>query len=146
MATDKKIDAVAYHEAGHVFVALMSGKIRVLEAHYEGSEGYTKVEWKSGNINFEKLCYFLAGEITEYRFSENFSESHSGIDRKNTENVLFLISGNRSEQHAYWQKAIRTVNEWLDVKENAEKIEKIAKELMLKQTLSEDDINVIFNK
>ncbi len=138
-----KIDAVAYHEAGHAFVAVMTGKIRVKKVFYDGADGYTETEWLSGNINFEKLCFFLAGEITEYRLSENFSEINSGTDRKNTEDVLFLISGNRNEQYAVWRKAIQTVNEWIDDPKNEEKIKKISEELMLKTALSEEDICAI---
>ncbi len=141
-----KIDAVAYHEAGHAFVAVMTKKIRVKKVFYDGAEGYTETEWLSGNINFEKLCFFLAGEIAEYRLSENFSEINSGIDRKNTEDVLFLISGKREEQYAFWLKAIKTVNEWIDDPKNAEKIKKIAEELMLKATLPEEDIRTIMNR
>ena len=142
MAANIKIGAQAYHEAGHAFVGRMM-KIRITEVYWDGTEGYTVPAWTSGDINFEKLCFFLAGELTEYRFSENFSERHSGDDRQKTDCILFLLSGDYAKQHAIWLKAIQTVNELLDKSENARKIKKIAEELTAKISLSEDDIKVL---
>ena len=142
-----KIDALAYHEAGHAFVAIMTKKIRVIKVFYDGSsEGYTTAQWDSGDINFEKLCFYLAGEIVEYEFSDQFSERHAGIDRKITEDILFLISGSRSEQYEFWMRAIRTVRSMINGPESAQKIKKIAEMLMTKGTLTEEDMNKIMRE
>jgi hypothetical protein len=142
-----RIDALAYHEAGHAFVAMMMKKMRVIKVFYDcGTEGYTTVQWISGDINFEKLCFYLAGEITEYEFSEQFSERHAGIDRKITEDILFLISGKRSEQYEVWMRAIRTVQALINDPKNAKKIQRIAAELMMRGTLSEEELCAIIKE
>ena len=144
-----KIDAVAYHEAGHAFIATMTKKIHVTKVYYDGAlEGYTLTRCASGDINFEKLCFYLAGEITEYWFLKNESEAarHSGIDRKIIEDLLFLISENRARQYAIWQKAIHTVEAWLSPPENEKKIQRIAEELMAKGSLSEKEFNAIMEE
>jgi hypothetical protein len=140
----RKIDAQAYHEAGHVFIARsMLEKIPITEVYYDGMEGYTKPAWTAGDINFEKLCFFIAGEIAEYRFAEDFSERNSGADRKDAENILFLLADDYATQHAIWLHAIRTVNKLIDKPENAGKIEKIAAALMKKASLSESEVDAL---
>lgn len=139
--------AHAFHEAGHVVVALATEKIKVCEVHCEDTGGTTKVEWLEADMNFEKVCFYIAGEIAEFSFSEkNYSERNSTSDRANTQNVLFLISHNRNEQYTYWLLAIQKVRKIFSEEKHANFIQKIAEALIKKDMLTEEEIRAIMQE
>ncbi|MCK9351387.1 MAG: hypothetical protein WCT49_03000 [Candidatus Paceibacterota bacterium] len=137
--------AHAFHEAGHAVVAIAMNKIKVLDILLDGTGGTTNVKWSEG-MNFEKLCFYIAGEMTECLYSEKYySEQHCWSDRVYTQTVLFLISHDRNEQYKFWILAIKKVREIFEDPKNVILLNKIAAVLMVKDVLTEDEINAMVN-
>ncbi|MCK9351386.1 MAG: hypothetical protein WCT49_02995 [Candidatus Paceibacterota bacterium] len=136
-------EALAFHEAGHAIVALAMRKLKLLGVTINENGGFTGVSWLAGRDNFEKLCFFIAGNISENLFSNGYSEHHSTADRAQAQEVLLLLSRDRNIQCQYFLFAAKTVQDILNNPLNVALIYKIAAVLMAKNVLSVEEINAM---
>jgi hypothetical protein len=156
-----RLQATAYHEAGHFFVAWhfrLTGKRGnglsiVPEEGTSGRAHHRKVvspsiEWDSSGRNrlrAEKLAMiYLAGCIAQRRFNpRSWRNYHGRSDFRNAAEVLSHITGSDEELSAHLRILQIRTEQLLEVADNWRLIQVLAGELLKHKQISSRDANAI---
>jgi len=161
-ASEQKLWATAYHEAGHVVAALAYGKgIRrqgatiIPDAEALGTvhtlkhiPGDPSVDLLTGRMRLrieEDVIVSLAGGAAQRKFRPSSVRSHHvRRDQVAADRLLDYITVSERERHAYWRWLMVRAEDFVDDSFRWMQIEAVAKALMEKKTLGPKELKKVY--